>query len=296
MEGSSPDENNADVSNSRPANLLNGTSFNRLARARYGYMLYNDNDIYIGRSIRDYGEFSQLEVATLLQICREGDTVIEVGANIGTHTLPLARKVGLSGRVVAFEPQRIVFQALCANMALNDVLNVECRNEAAGEETKTLLMKDLNYALENNFGGISIDSFTRNVAGLSTTPVRQIRLDDVVNVPRCRLLKVDAEGMEESIIAGSRELIETHRPAIYCENDDKERSPSLIRSIFELGYRAWWHFPTMFNPDNFYKNPKNHYGNVVSANMLCIHESVDAAFEGAVEITDPGKHPLHDKS
>ncbi len=62
----------------------------RVVRARHGDFAYNHHDIYIGRSLEKYGEFSELEVDLFQQICREGDIVIEVGANIGTHTVPLA--------------------------------------------------------------------------------------------------------------------------------------------------------------------------------------------------------------
>ncbi|TFG83046.1 MAG: FkbM family methyltransferase, partial [Chromatiales bacterium] len=70
-----------------------------LLEAGHGYVLYNKNDT-------------------------------DIGANIGTHTLALARLVGQQGLVFAFEPQRIVFQTLCANMALNSLDNVHCINSA----------------------------------------------------------------------------------------------------------------------------------------------------------------------
>ena len=55
---------------------------------------------------------------------RDGYISLDVGANIGCHTVPFAKLVGESGRVVAFEPQRLVFQNLCANLALNALTNV----------------------------------------------------------------------------------------------------------------------------------------------------------------------------
>ena len=87
-------------------------------------MLYNEHDIYIGRSLDLYGEFSEGECDVFRQLIQPGWTVLELGANIGSHTVFLAKRVGPSGRVIAFEPQRIVFQTLCANIALNNLLNV----------------------------------------------------------------------------------------------------------------------------------------------------------------------------
>lgn len=92
---------------SPPPDLLGDAGSNRLVRARHGFMLYSRFDTVVGRSIEYYGEYFESEV------------VIDVGANIGAHTLALARIVGPTGRVLAFEPVRTIHQVLCANMALN---------------------------------------------------------------------------------------------------------------------------------------------------------------------------------
>jgi hypothetical protein len=90
---------------------------NRVKQCRHGMMLYNVHDLYVGRSLDQYGEFSQGEIDLFGQILKPGQVVLDVGANIGAHTLWFAQTVGPSGTVLAFEPQRIVFQALCANLA-----------------------------------------------------------------------------------------------------------------------------------------------------------------------------------
>src|SRR5262245_2266954 len=93
--------------------------FNRLKNCRHGRMLYNINDRFIGASLHAYGEYSEEEIDLFKQIVRAGDIVIEVGANIGAHTVWFSKETAQGGgRVVAFEPQRLVFQTLCANLAL----------------------------------------------------------------------------------------------------------------------------------------------------------------------------------
>lgn len=114
--------------------LLENDGFNQLAAGRDGYLLYNRNDKYIGRSIEKYGEFNGLEMQLFKQICTRDSIVVEVGANIGAHTIGLARLVGPQGRVLAFEPQRLVFQTLCANVALNSLENVDCHWAAVGSQ------------------------------------------------------------------------------------------------------------------------------------------------------------------
>src|SRR4030081_2137189 len=64
---------------------------NRVIRARYGYMLYNKNDTVVGPAIEAYGEYLEAEVAIFRQALRPGDVAVDVGANIGAHTLAMAR-------------------------------------------------------------------------------------------------------------------------------------------------------------------------------------------------------------
>jgi hypothetical protein len=119
--------------------------FNRITKTRYGMMIYNKNDAYIGRSIEKYGEYSELETVIFDQFVQPGQLVVEVGANIGAHTLFLSRKVGTEGLVLAFEPQRIVYQTLCGNLALNSITNVFCWNTAVGAENGEIVVPALDY-------------------------------------------------------------------------------------------------------------------------------------------------------
>src|SRR5215831_3472721 len=101
---------------------------------RHGTMIYLKRDQYIGRSLDLYGEFSEFEGEIFSQWLRPGQSVIEVGSNIGAHTLHLAKLVGPQGTVYAFEPQRLLFQLLCANVTLNERFNVRTYHGAVGRE------------------------------------------------------------------------------------------------------------------------------------------------------------------
>ena len=71
-----------------------------------------------------YGEWADAEVAMFQRLLRGGDNVVEVGANIGMHAVPIAKAIA-SGRLICFEPQRVIFQQLCCNLSLNNLTNVE---------------------------------------------------------------------------------------------------------------------------------------------------------------------------
>lgn len=266
--------------------ILNGPGYNCLVRAKYGHILYNRHDTYIGKAIEKYGEFSEGEVNLFRQICGKGDIVIDVGANIGAHTLVFSRLVGQQGRVHAFEPQRVVFQTLCANMAINSIENVECRQTALSSESSTTRIPDIRYDLPANHGGFKVGDYEKGME----IPVEP--LDSLLDLSRLKLIKIDVEGMEYHVIQGARDTIARHTPFLYVENDKPRKSKVLIQLIQSLGYRLFWHLPGLFNPNNFARDPENIYGDIVSVNMLCVSKALNLNFEGFREITDPGQHPL----
>lgn len=134
--------------------LDNNQSVTMLKPCRHGDMLFLRRDQYVGRSLERYGEFSELEGELFGQLLRPGHVVVEVGANIGAHTVHLAKLVGAGGTVFAFEPQRVIFQILCANVALNALFNVHTYHAGLGSETGTLkvpplirLIEELGYSM-----------------------------------------------------------------------------------------------------------------------------------------------------
>lgn len=261
--------------------------FNKLVKAKYGFCLYNKNDQYIGRSIENYGEFSQLEIEMFKQICKVGDNIIEVGANIGTHTQVFSHMVGDNGKVFAFEPQRVVFQTLNANIALNSMTNVYTFQNALGSKKKEIFIPSINYEKNNNFGGISIDGFEEGES------VNQLTLDSFIKrFDSVKLVKIDVEGMESEVINGAKRFIKKFKPFLYIENDRQEKSKELIELVQSLGYKLYWHLPRLYNEQNFFKNTNNIFGNIVSVNMLCIHKSQNIKVDKMIEITDSSFHPM----
>jgi FkbM family methyltransferase len=267
-------------------NLLSASSgFNGCVLGRDGYIVYNKNDIYGGQGIERYGEDAELECQILRQMCMPGQIVVEVGANIGTRTMVFAQRVGPSGFVYAYEPQRIVFQTLCANLAVNSIVNVDARCAAVGAEQRWVAMPNLNYSQRGNFGGVE-------VCPLGTgRRVPQVRLDDDLDISRLDLLKIDVEGMEREVLLGAEVLIRRFWPAIYIENDRANKSDVLICHLMELGYRLYWHKPPLFNRGNFFGDTENIFPNLVSVNMVCLHRSRGQSVEGLTEITGGAEQP-----
>ena len=249
----------------------------RLRRCRHGLMLYNLNDVYIGSMLDRFGEFSEDEVSVFRQFLRPGMTVVEVGANIGSHTVPIAQFVGPSGRVIAFEPQRITFQTLCANLALNRIENVRAYWAALGKEKGDIAVPPLATDAIQNFGGYSLEKARVG------EQVRLATLDEF-DLSHCHLLKIDVEGMEADVLRGGVETIRRHSPLIYLENDRREKSPVLIGTLFELGYRCYWHLPVCVSEANF-RNEKEDIPRVYSVNMICLPRTSRISLDGATAIS-----------
>lgn len=222
-------------------------------------MLYNKNDIFIGGALQRYGEFSAAELFLFEQLIGAEDVVVEAGANIGAHTVQLSR---MAETVYAFEPQRIVFQTLCANLALNQRDNVYARQAALGAAAGALVVPELSPSRRASFGSLSLGDCT---VGES---VPMVTLDSL-GLPACRFIKVDVEGMESAVLRGAAATISRCRPLIYVENDREDASRELIELIDGFGYVAYWHFPPLFNPRNFAGDAENIFPGVVSINMLC---------------------------
>lgn len=247
--------------------------FNRLKDCRHGRMLFNINDQFIGRSLDLYGEFSEAEVELFAQLLRPGDVVVEVGSNIGVHTVPLARITGSGGVVMAFEPQRLVYQTLCANVALNDLVNVHAIHAAVGDTLGSVPIPVLNPTLPQNFG-----KFT--VAGRTAGEQVALMTLDALNLQSCRLIKADCEGMETEVLRGAAQTIARFQPALYVENDRVERTAELTQLIRSFGYDMFRHEAYMFNPRNFFKNPENVFRTIASMNLLCVPAGVSQYISG----------------
>ena len=200
--------------------LANGNL--RIKNTRHGLMAYNVNDIYVGRSLDCYGEYSRGETTLFAQLAGSGSVAVDVGANIGALTIPLARMVGPGGSVIAMEPQRAAYQLLCANLALNELGNVRAIQAAVGRAPGRTFVPVLDQAKPVNFGAVE-------VTDMGGEPVGVISIDSL-QLPACHLIKIDVEGQEQSVIAGAAKTIARLRPTLYVENDRRHHSADLIRA------------------------------------------------------------------
>jgi Methyltransferase FkbM domain len=240
-----------------------------LKQCKYGWMLFGGP--YIGKCFELYGQYSESEVSIMRAFLREGSTVIDVGANIGDLTVPLAQIVGPSGRVYAIESQPSTFNVLCANLALNAIANT----------------KPLNVFIATS-DLVSTDGVWGKFAYVSETWKPQFMALDMLELNRCDLIKVDVDGKELEVLRSGEMQIERHRPIVYFENDNKESSPELLSYLLDtLGYDLYWHAAPIFEPSNFLNNPVNHWApkDIISLMVLGVPAESKAAIPSLRRVT-----------
>lgn len=244
-------------------------------------MLYFPNDMYVGRSLDLYGEYSEGEVIFYNWVSQWGGDAIDCGANMGAITVPLAKKFD---HVFAFEPQKIIFRLLRANTA--DLLNVTSYNSAVGSGDGLIQFPVLNYALSNNYGGMGREIKVAEGALLENIQVRQLdKVDAIRQSDKIGLIKIDVEGMESEVIEGAMATIDKHRPFLYVENDKPKHSSQLVNMIYNLDYKAFWHFTTLYNSENYFENSENVYADITNFNIICVPREHKAEISGCIECT-----------
>lgn len=189
------------------------------------------------------------EVRTLRKyesLIQNGDIVLDIGANIGAHTLPLAKLVGEKGRVVAFEPTQYAFNKLEKNISLNSTLasRITARQMMLVNENSDALPKEIysSWPLEN-----SSDLHEEHRGRLmSTQGASTATLDSYIrqnNLQRIDFIKLDVDGNEFDVLMGAQETLKQFKPALmmelapYVYESSPEKFDETLHLLWNLGYQ-----------------------------------------------------------
>jgi FkbM family methyltransferase len=189
---------------------------------------------------------------------------------------------GEIGRVYAFEPGPANIKLLRQNIEqnkLNDVVHVIER--AASDEAIEYPYIDVDQMLEMRF-------YNYGAAEIREDGKAKVKgaMIDSLNLQKCRLIKIDAEGHELHVLRGAVKTLERCRPALYVEADRQYLQQELISWLVDHGYRCWWHKPKMFRPDNFNGTKRNVFGVTESIMLICFPESLDSSMDTLLEVAD----------
>ena len=215
----------------------------------HGFMIWPMGDGVLGPCLKNYGEWSEGENIIMSQFINKGDTVIDIGANIGTTVLSLSKQVGENGQVLAFEPQNHIAQCLNTNLTINGITNVIVDNAAISKKCGWAKINDKEFEESGSYGevGISKDG---------TTKIRTINLDEI-ELDRCSLIKIDIEGHEWDAIQGGKNFLKKHKPVLYMEaKKDQVGTKKFLKWFFDNGWICYWHYAIWFRENNYKNNKK----------------------------------------
>jgi FkbM family methyltransferase len=199
------------------------------------------NHINLVFALRGFYEWRNIVIVNTL--CHEGDTIIDVGSNIGTETLLFAKRVGNQGKVFAFEPLPSNFSILKEMVELNKLKNVELFQAAVADKAGRLRFLPPPEDWSVGEGRIMKDEAKR----YNEIEVESLVLDQMFKSGKLfspRMLVMDVEGAELSVLHGAERILIECRPFIILEwNPEllaKHHSPlDLYHFLEERHYKMW---------------------------------------------------------
>ena len=173
-----------------------------------------DADVYLeGMSTLGPGDI----IPVLSAACRPGDTVLDIGANIGVTAVISGVLVG-PGRVVAIEPVPETFQHLGANIAASGLDNIICVQAAIGAQEGTV---ELVTRSGSHFAAfVGYEDVLDRYAGYAAFPARVVTVDRLVEeqgLHRVDVMKIDVEGYELEVLRGASSTLSTNQPVVFLE-------------------------------------------------------------------------------
>ncbi len=199
---------------------------------------HDDENDHIFQAIKNSGSFYELSLlAALREYIAPDDFVIDIGANVGNHSIFFAGAVGC--RVLAFEPNPRASRLLRHNIASNRLTGrVTVLEHGLGR--RDIQGASLHARLKNNLGAVCL---SENEPG----DIEIKRLDSIALPQPPKLIKIDVEGMEADVIAGAADVLEAHRPVVCVEAGTWRNLVEVRRLLSAYGYiaiEAFNHTPT----------------------------------------------------
>jgi FkbM family methyltransferase len=174
------------------------------------------------------------DTTLLFRFLRPGMTVIDIGANLGVYSLPMARLVAPHGRVIAYEPAQETCNLLQHSRALNEASGLEIITAALSDtEGQARLMAGTSSEL-------NVLSHSTGERG-ETVEVTTLDIEDTKrNWPPADFIKIDAEGEEAHILAGGAAFFARHSPLVMFEVKAGPTVNTGLQDAFaEMGYAAY---------------------------------------------------------
>lgn len=180
------------------------------ARVPGGQVLAPLDDL-MGRAAYYAGEHDRKITWICQKLIRRGDTVLDIGANLGMVTVHMASLVGSGGTVHAFEPNPRLVGLLRRALDRNSLPQVKLHEFGLGPAESTLELR-----IPRSDTGEGSFVWKRETEDCLSVQVRVRTLDDVAreqDIRRVSMIKIDVEGFEASVLRGALQFLEQARPS-----------------------------------------------------------------------------------
>ena len=188
---------------------------------------------FIYRGMKARYRDQKIELKTLINALKPDDIAVDVGANKGSYLWSLSRAVPL-GKVIAFEPQPLLVQYLNQACDVSGLRNVEIVNMGVSER-QALLTLAVPGGGETS-PGASFEEAVKQRETFLSYEVKTISLDEYFKHTHFHVgaIKIDVEGHELAVIRGAKGVLQTHRPVVVCEAEQRHMSKGSVKDLFEL--------------------------------------------------------------
>lgn len=194
--------------------------------------IVHKNDTCVADCLRSGRLFEKFLLSYLRHFINPNKNILDLGANIGTHSVIYSNYITPNNTVYSFEPQKVVFDILTQNIALNNCKNVVPFNFGCSNVNSVFYMNAC-YAVKDNHGAFRIDSTLNETNGLKI----ECKVLDELNIANVGYVKIDVEGHEYEALLGMKKLLLRDRPVIMIEiHDSCATKNDTIVFLIELGY------------------------------------------------------------
>lgn len=196
--------------------LKNFTTYRPMETSHAGHkfsIFISPQNGFIDKHIYLYGTYEPHILDLIAKYLKKEGTFVDVGANIGQHSMFSASIVGNGGKVYSFEPIPSIYEQLLDSVKINHFESIiETHNVALGEESKPETL----YIEINNVGGSSIVGPHGKASEEITINIE--RGDDMLrDIQHIDMIKIDVEGYEYEVLSGMQKILLQHRPIIILE-------------------------------------------------------------------------------
>ena len=169
-------------------------------------------DDYIGRAAFYVGDLDRKITWICQQIVQEGDTVIDIGANIGQVSVLLSKLVGSEGKVYSFEPNPELYDGLNKVIERNKISNVTLYSVALGrvEGNLTLRIPKINRGKGSLVRHTKVNNEDVDIINVPVQTLSETLEDE--QIKSIELIKIDVEGFEAEVLGGAEKILENIRP------------------------------------------------------------------------------------